>query len=85
MLVLTAVIALLCAGIAAPQSLCVSQQCDYPDQCENRPNGVSVCVKSPAPTCDGVTCPAGQQCILQQDSCTGLPCNPQPTCVTSSE
>ncbi|KAF0310178.1 hypothetical protein FJT64_002032 [Amphibalanus amphitrite] len=70
-------------GLSAARSpaLCVNQPCHPPNRCEDRGQGVSVCVLPSPPTCAATSCLVGFDCVLQQQTCRYRPCKPQPTCI----
>ena len=66
-------------------AFCGRQQCDTPNRCL-RLFDYSVCIRVPAPTCQGHVCPVGQKCALVlKTPCTKLPCDPKPDCVSQSK
>jgi len=71
-----------CVPVDVEPASCAVTLCPPDTYCDDI-SGTAQCI--PLPSCDGVSCDAGQHCELREVQCIRAPCPPQPACVDDAD
>ncbi len=71
-----------CEPVDVEPASCAATLCPVDTYCDDI-SGTAVCIA--LPSCDGLSCEAGQHCELREVQCIRAPCPPQPACVDDAD